>query len=54
MKKNYILPSTTAVAFQAGFICNAASPAADSGVNIGGGTLGGGTEVPGGTSIDPM
>lgn len=53
MKKNYIIPTTETAAMQTGFICQAASPAA-SGLNIGGGTLGGGTEVPGGSSIDPM
>lgn len=52
MKKNYIIPTTETAAMQTGFICQAASPA--SGLNIGGGTLGGGTEVPGGSSIDPM
>ena len=52
MKRNYIIPNTESVAFRAGFICQSASPA--SGMNVGGGTLGGGGEVPGGTTIDPM
>ncbi len=52
MKKNYIIPSTQSVAFNAGFICQSASPA--TGMNVGGGTLGGGSEVPGGTTIDPL
>lgn len=51
-KKQYIIPNTTTVSFRSGYICQAASPAA--GMNIGGGTLGGGGEVPGGTTIDPM
>ena len=38
---------------QAGFICQAASPAV-SGMNVRGGTLGGGGEVPGGSTIDPL
>lgn len=54
MKKVYNIPSTTTVAFRSGFICQAASPAAAPGMTVGGGTLGGGTEVPGGSSIDPM
>jgi hypothetical protein len=53
MKKVYNIPSTETIAFQSGFICNSGSPA-EAGVNVGGGTLGGGTEVPGGTTIDPM
>ena len=52
MKRNYIIPNTESVAFQAGFICQSASPA--SGMNVGGGTLGGGGEVPGGSPIDPL
>jgi hypothetical protein len=52
MKKNYIIPNTETAAMQAGFICQAASPT--SGFNIGGGTLGGGGEVPGSSPIDPM
>jgi hypothetical protein len=48
MKRNYIIPNTASVAFQAGFICQAASPA--SGTSVGGGTLSGGGEYPG---IDP-
>jgi len=54
MKRTYIIPNSTTVAFQAGFICNSVSPAADSGMTVGGSTLGGGGEVPGGSSIDPM
>ena len=53
MKKNYIIPNTETAAMQAGFICQTTSPAA-SGMNVGGGTLGGGGEVPGGTTIDPL
>lgn len=53
MKKNYIIPNTATVAFESGFICDSASPAV-SGMNVGGGTLGGGGEVPGGTTIDPL
>jgi len=53
MKRTYIIPNTATIAFQAGFICQAASPT-NPGTNIGGGTLGGGGEVPGGSSIDPM
>ena len=49
MKKQYILPSTTTVAFHAGLIC-AGSPG--TGTEIGGGTLGGGSEAP--APIDPM
>jgi hypothetical protein len=52
MKRNYIIPNTESVAFRAGFICQSASPA--SCMNVGGGTLGGGGEVPGGTTIDPL
>ena len=52
MKKNYIIPNTETAAMQAGFIC-AGSPAA-TGMNVGGGTLGGGGEVPGGSTIDPL
>ena len=53
MKKNYIIPNTESVAFQAGFICQVASPAP--GMSVGGGTLSGGGEAPGGGSaIDPM
>lgn len=51
-KRTYILPTTTTVAFHAGLIC-AGSPTADPGINVGGGTLGGGGEaIPG--SVDPM
>ena len=51
MKKQYINPNTTAVAFRAGFICQAASPA-QSGMNIGGNSgLGSGGQ---GENIDPM
>ena len=50
MKKHYIIPNTTSVVFQAGFICQAASPAA--GMTVGGGILGGGGEAP--TPIDPL
>ena len=50
MKKQYILPSTTTVAFRSGFICQVASPAA--GMTIGGNSgLGTGGE---GDNIDPM
>lgn len=52
MKKNYIIPNTETAAMQAGFICVTASPA--TGMNVGGGTLGGGGEVPGGSTIDPL
>ena len=53
MKKNYIIPNTNSVAFQAAFICQAASPAA--GMTIGGGTLGGGGDAGNsGSPIDPM
>lgn len=52
MKKNYIIPNTETAAMQAGFICQTASPA--TGMNVGGGTLGGGGEVPGGSTIDPL
>lgn len=52
MKRHYIIPNTESVAIQAGFICQAASPAA--GMTVGGGTLGGGGQVPGGTTIDPL
>ena len=48
MKKQYILPSTTTVAFQVGLIC-AGSPTR----TIGGGTLGGGGKTPPG-GVDPM
>lgn len=52
MKRTYILPTTTTVAFHAGLIC-AGSPTADPGINVGGGTLaGGGEAIPG--SVDPM
>ena len=53
MKRNYIIPTTESVAFYAGSIC-AASGEAASGTNVTGGTLGGGGEVPGGTTIDPL
>ena len=50
MKKNYIIPNTASVAFQAGFICQSASPAGG-GMNIGGNTdLGMGGNV---DTIDP-
>jgi len=52
MKKQYIIPSTTSVSFHPSSIC-AGSPA-EAGINVGGGTLGGGGEVPGGTTIEPM
>lgn len=52
MKKNYNIPTTETSVIRAGFICQAASPT--SGLNVGGGTLGGGGEVPGGSSIEPM
>jgi len=47
MKKNYILPSTQSVAFSAGFICQTGSPAAGSGVNVNGPSVGngGGTDI---------
>ena len=48
----YISIISESVAIQAGFICQAASPAA--GMTVGGGTLGGGGQVPGGTTIDPL
>jgi hypothetical protein len=49
MKKQYILPSTTTVAFNVGLIC-AGSPGA--GTKIVGNALGGGGEAPG--TIEPM
>ena len=50
MKKNYIIPNTETAAMQAGFICQAASPAA--GMTIGGNSgLGTGGQ---GENIDPM
>ena len=52
MKRQYIYPNTTTVAFHAGLVC-AGSPT-DPGLNVGGGTLGGGGEVPGGSTIDPL
>ena len=51
MKKNYIIPNTTSVAFQAGYICQAASPAG-SGMTIGGNSdleIGGNVDT-----IDPL
>ena len=49
MKRNYIIPSTQSVAFNAGYICQAASPATGSGVNVTGPgiTGGGGTDIVG-------
>lgn len=53
MKKNYIIPSTESIAFHAGPICET-SPGT-SGMNIGGGTLGGGGDAGNSsTPIDPM
>ena len=40
MKRNYIIPSTQSVAFSAGFICQAASPATGGGVNVSGPNVG--------------
>lgn len=56
MKKNYIIPYTESVAFNAGSICDISAGAGTStgGTTVGGGTLGGGGEVPGGISIDPQ
>jgi hypothetical protein len=52
-KKQYIYPNTTTVAFHAGLIC--AGSSTDPSLNVGGGTLGGGGEAPGGGStIDPL
>jgi len=48
-KKQYIIPSTTSMSFQGGFICTG-SPAA--GVTVVGGTLGGGGQTT--TPIDPL
>lgn len=47
MKRNYSIPTTESVAFQAGFICQAVSPAGGSGVNVNGPgvTPGGGQEI---------
>lgn len=50
MKRHYIIPNTASVAFQAGFICQAASPAP--GMTIGGNSnleMGGNVDT-----IDPM
>ena len=47
MKRTYINPNTTTIAFQASMIC-AGSPAADSGVNVTGpnvGVGGGATDI---------
>lgn len=53
MKRQYIYPNTTTVAFHAGLIC--AGSSTDPSLNVGGGTLGGGGEAPGGGStIDPL
>lgn len=54
MKRNYIIPITESVAFHAGSICDASAGGGSSTMNVGGGTLGGGGEVPGGTTIDPL
>jgi len=56
MKKNYIIPYTESVTFNAGSICDVSAGAGTStgGTTVGGGTLGGGGEVPGGISIDPQ
>ena len=40
MKRNYIIPSTQSVAFSAGFICQVASPATGSGINVSGPNVG--------------
>ena len=51
MKRNYSIPTTASVAFQAGFICQTASPAT-SGMNINNNAgLGNGGQ---GDNIDPM
>ena len=49
MKRNYIIPSTQSVAFSAGYICQAASPATGGGVNVSGPGIGtgGGSSIPG-------
>jgi len=51
MKRTYIIPTTESMAFYAGSICDASG---DAGTQVTGNALGGGGEVPGGTTIDPM
>lgn len=54
MKKNYIIPYTESVTFNAGSICDISAGAGTSGINIGGNTnLGTGGDATGQT-IDPQ
>ena len=53
MKKQYINPNTTAVAFYAGSICQATSPSPSSSTTIGG-NAGLGTGGNSGGTIDPL